>query len=158
VGSTVRIAQQGVAAALPAGWDAGIYRRTPAPGETTHTIFHAATVPLPVNRGDYGAGVVELLGPADVFVCLLEFDPSSVGTPLFATTGLPGLTSDMFRPKQLQRILPGQAGVQRFFNAAARAFSLYVVVGSMSNVLSLTGRANQVIGGLTITGWIQGGS
>jgi hypothetical protein len=154
VGSTVRIAQQGVAAVLPPGWDAGIYRRPPDPGETTHTVFHAATVPLPVNRGDYGAGAVELLGPGDVFVCLLEFDPSSVGTPMFVNHGLPGLTADMFRPKQLQRVLPGQAGVQRFFTTAGRAFCLYVVVGSYANVMTLTAKANQVIGGLSITGLI----
>lgn len=137
---------------LPAsGWDIAIYRRAPTGSERTYPVVHAATVALPPTRGDYGSGVVELLGPDDVFVGVLEFGPESVSTALFgAIGGVPGLTPDMYRPQQLQRTLLGQAGVQRFFSTAGRAFCLYSVVGSMANRVPLTARANQIIGSLRV--------
>jgi len=113
--------------------------------------MHAATVPLPVDRGDYGSGLVERLGPGDVFVSVLEFGPEAAGTPLFATlTAVPGLTPDAYRPNQLQRTIPGQAGVQRFFTLAGRSFCLYSVVGSWFNRGLLSARANQLIGSFQV--------
>jgi hypothetical protein len=135
----------------PPGWDATIYRRTALEGESTHPIIHAATVPLPVERGDYGSGLVELLGPQDVFVGLLDFGPAAAGTALFQTLqAVPGLTPDQYRPRQLQRAIAGQAGVQRFFSVEDRAFCLYSVIGSVANQVMLTQRANQLIGTLRI--------
>ena len=59
------------------------------PAATTSLVtVHAATFPLPPVRGDYGSGAVEIMGPDDVFVSLLEFGPSSAGSPLFAQVGL----------------------------------------------------------------------
>ena len=149
--STARIAAHGLAVTPPAGWEATIFRRPPAAGEMTFPVLHAATVPLSPNRGDYGAGQVELLGTGDVFVSVLEFGPEAAATPLFGgTTGIPGLTPDMFRPNQLQRTLPNQAGVQRFFSVQGRAFCVYAVVGSFAGRLALSSRANQIIGSLEI--------
>lgn len=131
----------------PAGWEASIYRRPAAAGERTYPIVHAATTPLPAGRGDYGGGVVELLGPDDVFVGILEFGPEAAGTALFSgLRAVPGLTPDAYRPYQLQRIIRGQAGVQRFFAVAGRAFCLYSVIGSVANRVRLCGRANELIG------------
>lgn len=145
-----RISAQGLAAGPPRGWEATIYRHPPAPGEQTFAVLHAATVPLPAQRGDYGSGVVESLGPDDVFVALLDFGPGAAGAPLFAAQGLPGLTPGMYGPKQLQRILRGQAGVQRFFTAQGRGFCLYSVIGAYANRMPLCARANQMIGSITI--------
>ncbi|MGH9075976.1 MAG: hypothetical protein ACRDY0_00720 [Acidimicrobiales bacterium] len=144
------VAAHGLSVSPPAGWEATIYRRAAAPGEQTAAVMHAATVALPPERGDYGAGVVEALGPADVFVGLLDFGPAAAGSPLFASTGVPGLTPDMFRPRQLQRLLRGQAGVQRFFTEAGRAFCLYAVVGSWADRGPLCARANQLVGTLRV--------
>lgn len=128
----MRLAHLGLGVELPAGWDGRIYRRTPgAAGEVTHPVLHAANFALPEERGDFGSGAVELMTPAHAFVSLLEYDAESARTPLFARPGFPlRLTADAFAPNQLQRALPGQAGVQRFFSERGRAFCLYVVVGN----------------------------
>ncbi|HVM41755.1 MAG TPA: hypothetical protein VM618_13350 [Acidimicrobiia bacterium] len=121
----------GLAISLPPGWEGAIVRRRANPGEATRPVTHLATFPLPPARGDFGAGAVEGMGSGDVFVALFEYGPESVGTPLFSEHGMPiPLRPDDFHPTQLQRRLPGQAGVQRFFTLAGRAFSLYVVLGS----------------------------
>ncbi|HMC38041.1 MAG TPA: hypothetical protein VKI19_00165 [Acidimicrobiales bacterium] len=141
-----RIASSGLSIAAPAGWEATIYRRPPAPGEITYPVVHAATVPMPTVRGDYGGGLVELLGPLDVFVGILEFGPAAAQSPLFRALGaVPGLTPDMFRARQLQRTIIGQAGVQRFFTVHGRAFCLYGVIGSMTQRTVLADRANQLV-------------
>jgi hypothetical protein len=145
------VAALGMAVIPPSGWEVAIYRRSPGHGEQTYPVLHAATVPLPAVRGDYGSGVVELLGPDDVFVGLLDFGPEAAGTPLFAgMQGVPGLTPDAYRPNQLQRTIQGQAGVQRFFTTSGRAFCLYSVIGAFANRLGLTGRANAILGTIRI--------
>lgn len=141
-----RIAAAGLSIVPPSGWEATIYRRPAAKGEITYPVVHAATVPLVSGRGDYGGGLVETLGPDDVFVGFLEFGPEAAGTALFGQLrGIPGLTPDLFRPQQLQRTIRGQAGVQRFFTAAGRAFCLYSVIGSMAQRVILSDRANHLI-------------
>jgi hypothetical protein len=150
-GATARISRLGLSVGLPAGWEGAIYRRAALPGETTHPVVHAATVPLPPGRGDFGRQVVEQLGPDDVFVALLEYLPASAGAPMFRPTpGVPGLTPDLFSPFVLQRLLPGQAGSQRFFSTGGRAFCLYVVLGSFANRYSLVARANSVLATLQV--------
>ena len=113
--------------------------------------MHAATIPLPANRGDYGSGVVERLGPHDVFVSVLEFGTQAANTALFSgLRGVPGLTPDAYRPRQLQRTIRGQAGVQRFFTTAGRAFCLYSVIGGYANRVALTARANEILGSIRV--------
>lgn len=142
----------GLSVVAPSGWDAAIYRRAPEDGTVTYPVVHAATVALPTQRGDYGSGLVELLGPEDVFVGVLEFGPEAAETPLFsALTAVPGLTPDSYRPRQLQRTILGQAGVQRFFTVGGRAFCLYSVVGAWTNRAALSQRANLLIGSLRIS-------
>jgi hypothetical protein len=145
------ISAQGLSVTPPPGWEATIYRRDPLPGEQTYPVLHAATTALPANRGDYGAGVVETLGPGDVFVSVLEFGPEAATSPLFRSLGaVPVLTPDVYRPNQLQRTIAGQAGVQRFFTTAGRAFCLYSVIGSILQRVPSTARANQVLASLRI--------
>ena len=141
----------GMSVTPPAGWEATIYRRSAQPGEHTYPVLHASTTRLPAVRGDYGSGAVELLGPNDVFVAVLDFGPSAAGTALFSgLRGLPGLTPDAYRPRQLQRTIRGQAGVQRFFTTGSRGFCLYSVIGSMANRITLTARANQILGTIRV--------
>jgi hypothetical protein len=56
----------------------------------------------------------------------------------------------MYRPRQLQRTIVGQAGVQRFFTVQGRAFCVYSVIGAVANRVALTDRANQVIGSFRV--------
>ena len=145
------ISAMGITVGPPPGWEAAIYRRQADAGGLTYPVMHAATIVLPADRGDYGSGVVELLGPDDVFVSLLDFGPEAASTALFAALGgIPGLTPDVFRSRQLQRTIRGQAGAQRFFHSKGRGFCLYSVIGSLSNRVSLTARANELIGSLRI--------
>ena len=146
-----RIAAAGLSLEPPPGWEASIFRRPPSTGEVTYPVVHAATVPLPAGRGDYGSGLVETLGPNDLFVGVLEFGSDAAASPLFSGwRGVPGLTPDVYRPRALQRTIRGQAGVQRFFTVAGRAFCLYSVIGSMAQRVPLTARANQLIGSLRV--------
>ena len=116
---------------VPSGWEARIFRRPATPPETTHTVMQLANFPLPSNVGDYGDGAVELMGPLSILACLVEFHPDHASDALFAVPGPPGdLPVEEFRRSTLQHARPGHLGAQRFFNAAGRSWSLFVVLGS----------------------------
>lgn len=120
-------------------------------GERTFPIAHLANFALPEDRGDFGSGAVELMGPDNLFVCLFEYGPESVGMPLFAAQGMPrDLRVSQFNPRALQRIIPGQAGLQQFFTEAGRAFCLFVVLGAQKNAGGLVPAANGVLRATTI--------
>ena len=118
---------------LPPGWEARARTQPPSsPGERGNVLLHAATVPLPAQRGDFGSGVVELLGPDDVFVSLFEYDAQDAGRALFAAQGLPVPRPADFSTAVLQRTQLDHSGAQWFFSAAGRPFCLHVVLGSHS--------------------------
>ena len=166
-----RLSGYGLVADLPAEWEGRIYRRTEptvafAPrargsaadargadgwaGEQTHPVMHLATFALPAQRGDYGSGAVEIMGAADVFVALLEFGPECLGSALFSPTGVPTVRASSFNPQALQRRLPGQAGCQVFFTAAARAWCLYVVIGDARRAAAASTRVNALLAGIEV--------
>lgn len=158
-----RLQAFGIDLDLPPGWDGRIFKRAPdlaaegvrqsAAPAFTGAVAHAATFPLPGERGDFGSGAVEIMGPDDVLVVLFEYEPTSAGAPLFAARGRPGpLQGDDFRPAALQRTLPGQGGVQRFFTLAGRAFCLYVVIGRHAARHRLATRANALLQGVSVAG------
>ena len=45
------LAGEGISIDLPPGWEGAIYRRQSEVGEEPHPVVHAATFPLPVDRG-----------------------------------------------------------------------------------------------------------
>lgn len=153
VGShTMRVAAHGIAAELPGGWEARIATRDPERASaaggvgTPHPVAHLASFALPAERGDYGSGAVDVMRAGDALVVLIEHDPSSVGTALFAPVGLPReLRASQFDPMALQRTIPGQCGLQRFFTEAGRAFCLYVVLGSHARVATTLPAVNAVL-------------
>ncbi len=159
------LAAHGVEVDLPSGWDGRIARRHTAPVEArtaaaaaggTATpppaIAQVATFSLPREVGDFGSGAVELMRRDDLFVSLVEFDRDSLGTALFARTGLPTrLRPNDFDPQALQRTLSGQAGTQAFFTAAGRPFCLYVVLGSYLRRVGTVPIVNGVLQGVRIT-------
>jgi hypothetical protein len=148
-----RLQAFGIDLDLPAGWDGRIFRRVADRVAFTGAVAHAGTFPLPSDRGDFGSGAVEVMGPSDVLVVLFEYGPASANTPLFASVGRPGpLAPDDFSPNALQRRIPSQAGVQRFFTLDGRAFCMYVVIGRHGDRMRLAGRANELLAGLRISG------
>lgn len=167
----------GLHADVPSGWEGEIYSRPdPATGEEgpstarsddpapdtfstmstagapdfRHNFLHLATFPLPPERADYGNGAVQLMGPDDIFVAILEHPAEDAAQPLFAPDGLPRLTPGDFRTDVLHRTIPGHSGHQRFFHVGGRAFCLYIVLGSHERREALVPRANQILEGLRI--------
>jgi len=146
-----RLAAHGLAVALRTGWEGRILRRaTTAEDEETYGVLHLATFPLPEARGDFGAGVTELMRSPDVFVVLFEYGPESLDSPMFAPRGVPRLRADMFSSKRLQRPLPGQLGCQLFFTEGTRPFCLYVVAGSRAYLPRIVAEVNFVLAQLDI--------
>ena len=138
----------GVAIELPRGWHGAVTTRDDACGLA---VLHAATVPLPADRGDAGGGVVERLGWADVFLGLLEHEPSSAGAGLFAAALVPvPLSADTLVRRALQGMRPIQSGVQRFFTAGGRAFGLFVVVGDHDARARLLRPVNRALATLAV--------
>jgi hypothetical protein len=114
-------------------------------------VLHAASAPLPEVRGDFGGGVVERLPTDGVFLALIEYDREATGTPLFVRSGLPGrLSGAQFHTHTLQRGVAGQAGTQRFFQLAGRAFCLYVVLGAHRDRYRLATSAARVVETITV--------
>ncbi|MFT7473446.1 MAG: hypothetical protein ACI81L_000361 [Verrucomicrobiales bacterium] len=151
----------GLTVGLPTGWEGEIFNRAPVLGgrslsgpaddnEVARNVVHLANFALPAERGDFGSGAVELMNSGAVLVILFEHGPESVDTPLFARTGIPELTAQEFHPQQMQRTLSGQSGRQIFFNAAGRAFCLYVVLGAHRQREVLVPIVNGVLASLAI--------
>jgi hypothetical protein len=148
-----RVSMDGVSVTVPPAWEARISRSTSEiepPG--TWPVAHIATISLPAQRGDYGSNVVERLGPDDIFVSLVEFGPEAVDTELFPRVDVmpDSIGPNEFEPRQLQRVLPGQAGKQVFFTYQDRAFCLYVVFGSFARRSGLSQRLSGLLQQLTI--------
>jgi hypothetical protein len=123
----------GVLVDLPPGWEARARSQPPSePGRPGNLLLHAATVPLPAQRGDFGSGVVELLGPDDVFLSLFEYDAQDATQALFAAQGLPVPRPSDFSTAVLQRTQLGHSGAQFFFSTQGRPFCLHAVLGSHS--------------------------
>lgn len=150
----------GITLDLPLGWEGLITMRETEPAApayaragpaTTGALVHAANFALPADRGDFGAGAVELMRAPDLLVILFEYDRASASMPLFAARGIPRVRAQDFSPVALQRVLEGQGGVQKFFNEAGRALCLYVVLGSYLRRVRTVPLINGVLAGITIT-------
>lgn len=151
------VRMRGLSVVVPVGWEARIRMGAPAQDEEVLPVVHAATVPLIVERGDYGAGVVETLQSSDIFVAMIEFGTEAVGSALFPAVEAPprAVLPTELHPKQLQRVIQGQAGVQKFFSFQNRAFCLYVVIGSYALATALSARASLLIQGIKIDEYTQ---
>ncbi|WP_328295431.1 hypothetical protein OG218_22450 [Kineococcus sp. NBC_00420] len=144
----MRLDAHGISVEAPQGWEVRITRRSTEghdPQSHRRPVLHAATVPLPAVRGDFGGGVTGTLGEQDLFVSLFEHDPAASTTALFADTGFPLPELADFAPNRLQRSIPGQAGGQWFFHVGGRAFCLYVVLGSFARRAELFNRLTPLL-------------
>ncbi len=146
------IGAHGIMARLPAGFEGRIFVRPSAGVGATYPVAQFGTFPLPDDIGDFGSGAVTIMGPQDVFACLFEYGPESVGTALFAQQGMPAVLSpDNFSPVMLRRGIIGQSGTQWFFTEAGRPFSFYAVLGSHALRNSLVPKVNALIASLTVS-------
>lgn len=156
----------GISVLLPSGWEGHLGRRAEAVAaavtagtaaaasavtEVVLPVAHLASVALPADRGDFGSGAVDGLGPDDVFVALIEYGPECVGTATFPATGLPRRAGAAnFNRRSLQRTIDGQSGWQHFFSEGDRAFCLYVVLGRDHDVTPLLRTVDEVLAAVTI--------
>lgn len=141
-----RLTAHRLAVGLRPGWEGRIQRRAvQTENEQTYAVVHLATFAMPEERGDFGAGVTELMRTQDVFVTLFEYGPESLGTPMFRAQGVPEISVEDFSPKKLQRPIPGQVGCQLFFTEADRPFCLYVVAGGRAYLPRVVEEVNQVL-------------
>ena len=60
------------------------------------------------------------------------------------------LSPNAFSPASLQRGIPGQAGVQQFFNQSGRAFCLYAVLGSYTMRYLVVPSVNAALSGIQV--------
>ena len=156
----MKLQAHGIETRLPPGWEGRIsVRPSPDgtrtavghPGEVIHPVVHLANFPLPENRGDFGSGAVDVMGPDDALVVLFEYGPECAGTALFRRRGLPRrLTPSMFSSSALQRTHPGQAGCQIFFTASGRAFCCYAVLGRQASATRVLPQVNATLAGTSI--------
>ncbi|GAC1445461.1 MAG: hypothetical protein NVSMB55_26710 [Mycobacteriales bacterium] len=141
----------GLALQVPAGWEARLRRQSPSErGQPGNVLLHAATVPLPDRRGDFGSGVVESLGVDDAFLALFEYDQRDRRQVLFRASQLPAPRPSDFSPDALQRTMPGRTGAQWFFTRAGRPFCLHAVLGSHARRTPGAARISALLAGLTI--------
>lgn len=143
----MRIDLNGFGLDIPDGWEGELgWAGGEAPsglsllsGSGHRVVAHIANFALPTERGDYGSGAVELMDSGAIFVSIMEFARSAEPPKLFSGRGVPtNISGADFSPDQLQRRLPGQGGLQRWFTVGDRRFVLYVVIGSyrMRDVLA----------------------
>lgn len=149
-----RLTRAGIGVEVPTGWEGSIAGgdfRLLDDGASEPTVMHLGSFPLPVERGSFGSGAVELMSNRDVFMVLFEYGDDSVGTALFESEGIPrNLQARQFDRNALQRALPGQSGLQQFFTHRGRAFCLYVVLGSHIDRADLLPQVNAVLDSLEI--------
>jgi hypothetical protein len=105
---------------------------------------------MPDDHGDFGTGVVDVLGPEDVFVALLEYGTDVAGRGLFEKQGMPTLAPSQFSPDRLQRHLPGLSASQHFFSTGGRAFCLFTVLGSHARRMATVPRAVSLVRSLEV--------
>jgi len=152
----------GMRADAPPGWQVAVTRRpgtepgsaarsVDAEGDVTRPVLHACTRPMPADRGDFGSNVVDLLGPDDVFVALVDYGTEVADQGLFERQGLPRLAPSQFGPNRLQRPLPGLSASQHFFSSGGRAFCLFTVVGSHARRMASVPRAAALVSTIRIT-------
>lgn len=150
------IESTGITIDVPAGWDAEVYQREAdhfellSVQEVTGAVVHMGNFALPLDRGDFGSGAVEIMRSEHVLVVLFEYGRDSVGATLFSSLGLPTVRASDFDPQQMQRTLPGQSGVQYFFTENGRPFCLYVVLGGHARRVEMADLVNEILATVSI--------
>ena len=94
-------------------------------------VLHMANFQLPAELADYGDEIYTALGPADVFISVIDFGPLAPDQQLFNHKGMPlPVTPEDFSEDAAVRGLQGGTASQQFFQANERGYCLYIVIGS----------------------------
>jgi len=112
------------------GWEARIWMPDLPPPAENHPVVRLANFALPLTKNTYAEDVADGLRAGEVVASLAEFSPTLADRGLYAPQGVPAVEPTDLDPRAVQRQAPGRAGVQRFFSAHGRAFSLYIVARS----------------------------
>lgn len=123
----MRLHGNGLALDVGHGWEARMWMPDLPPPAINRPVIRLANFPLPLTKDTYAAEVAGGLRPGDVVASLVEFEPASAGRGLYAHEGVPRIRTADLDPRAVQGGGTGRAGVQRFFSANGRAFSLYVM-------------------------------
>jgi hypothetical protein len=138
----------GIEAEAPPSWEARIFRL--ADGEPT---LHAASYPLPLSDGEFGANATRRMRTDAAFVSVTEYRVDDKLIPRQGLFGAPQprtLSRAAFSPNVLLRGIAGQLGTQMFFTAAGRPFALYAVVGSSAALAVRVPEVNALLATLAI--------
>lgn len=139
----------GIEVEAPAGWEARIFRLPD--GEPT---LHAASFPLPVSDGEFGANATRHMKTHEAFLSVTEYKVDgklAPGRGLFAAGKPHTIAARAFSPNVLLRGSHGQLGSQLFFTDAGRPFALYAVVGSVAALGSRLPELNALLAGLAVS-------
>ena len=149
-----------IAAQAPAGWHVRVRRRAQVAagtrhpstgalvdgaGDVTRPILHAASRPLPQGLADFGGELIDVLGPDDAFVALIDHGPEVAGAGLFARNGRPTIAPSQFASNRLARYVPGRSAGQWFFTEGGHGFCLYAVTGAHSRRMAIVPTISRVV-------------
>jgi hypothetical protein len=123
------LSDHGLTIQIPPGWEARLSVPDLPPPAENRPVLHMADLPLGTRRSSYAVETAASMPPrtGGVVVSLVEFGPELAGVGLYSPQGAPRIRRGDLDPRALQFARADQAGVQRFFSIAGRAFSLYVV-------------------------------
>lgn len=123
----VTLRGNGLALDVGRGWEARMWVPDLPPPAINRPVIRMANFPMPLTKDTYPVEVAEGLRPGDVVASLVEFEPASAGRGLYAGDGVPAIRNADLDPRAVQGGGAGRAGLQRFFSANGRAFSLYLI-------------------------------
>ncbi len=136
---------------VPAGWEVDIRPESAMLLGSDHdvvepAVMHLANFQLPKALAEYGDELYTELGPADVFVSVIDFGPLEPGQQLFSHLGIPSsLAPEDFSPDAAVRGLAGGTATQYFFQEAGRGYCLFIVVGSHRERSDILDELNAVL-------------
>jgi hypothetical protein len=146
------LSDHGLTIEVPPGWEARLsVPDLPAPAEN-RPVLHMADLPLGTRRSSYAVETAAAMPTrtGGVVVSLVEFGPELADVGLYAPQGTPRIHRNDLDPRALQFARADQAGVQRFFSIAGRAFSLYVVATMDRRTGDRLAAVNAALGSLRV--------
>lgn len=148
------LADRGLSVRVPPGWEGRIFTPDLPPPAENHPVLHLSDAPLPFERSSYleTAATLGRTSGGGVVCSLVDFGPGPADVGLYAPRGVPRIHAADLDPRALQVPRPGQAGVQRFFSVAGRAFSLYVIATVDAQTGRRLRRVNEALATLRVGG------
>jgi hypothetical protein len=142
---------------VPPAWEVNIRPESAMllaadPDVVEPAVMHIANFQLQDGLADYGDEIFTSLGPADLFVSVIDFGPLDPDQQLFNHQGMPiPLTPDSFSEDAAVRGLQGGTASQQFFQASGRGYCLYVVIGSHKERADVLFELNDVLSSVGFT-------